>query len=409
MPFRSGTVSYSRFGVSGSLPDDANDAAFALMAKHVVKQRSLSEEGSVSGWCTGRHVFDADFGWEHCGFSGALLCALRIDRAKVPSEIRRAYVAMAEDERRTKADDEAAGVLSRAARRDAKADAERRCKEEIADGRHRRVTMTPVLLDLVHSRVLAPISGDAAFKELHGLVEATFGARLARRAAGSVAAEILGARGMASDLEDAVPDAFTAPPAEAVARAGEAGARTSGRPEVPWALAAGDPHDFLGNVFLLWLWWQVESREGMVETPSVPVAIVIDKLLELDCPWGVGGKVSLRGDRPSRSLEAAKALQSGKWPRRMGLLLAAHGQEYECTLHGDRFSVSGLRLQPPGEGVTTPRLELEERLDRIATFDAVLVALYEHFLRERFGKEWPGRRQQIADWISSRMAARAAG
>jgi hypothetical protein len=194
MPFRSGTVSYSRFGVSGSLPDDANDAAFALMAKHVVKQRSLSEEGSVSGWCTGRHVFDADFGWEHCGFSGALLCALRIDRAKVPSEIRRAYVAMAEDERRTKADDEAAGVLSRAARRDAKADAERRCKEEIADGRHRRVTMTPVLLDLVHSRVLAPISGDAAFKELHGLVEATFGARLARRAAGSVAAEILGAR-----------------------------------------------------------------------------------------------------------------------------------------------------------------------------------------------------------------------
>ena len=86
MPFRSGTVSYSRFGVSGSLPDDANDAAFALMAKHVVKQRSLSEEGSVSGWCTGRHVFDQDFGWEHCGFSGALLCAMRIDRAKVAAE-----------------------------------------------------------------------------------------------------------------------------------------------------------------------------------------------------------------------------------------------------------------------------------------------------------------------------------
>ena len=34
-------------------------------------------------------------------------------------------------------------------------------KEEIADGRHRRVTMTPVLLDLVHSTVLAPVSGDA--------------------------------------------------------------------------------------------------------------------------------------------------------------------------------------------------------------------------------------------------------
>ena len=79
MPFRSGTVSYSRFGVSGNLPDDAGEGALALLSKHIVKPRGLSEEGTASGWCTGRHVFDADFGWEHCGFSGALLCAMRIE------------------------------------------------------------------------------------------------------------------------------------------------------------------------------------------------------------------------------------------------------------------------------------------------------------------------------------------
>jgi hypothetical protein len=100
MPFRSGSISYSRFGVSGSLPDDANEGALALLGRHVVKQRALSDEGTLSGWCSGRHVFDADFSWEHCGFSGAILCAMRVDRAKVPPEIRRAYVAMAEDERR---------------------------------------------------------------------------------------------------------------------------------------------------------------------------------------------------------------------------------------------------------------------------------------------------------------------
>jgi hypothetical protein len=413
MPFRSGSISYSRFGVSGSLPDDANEGALALLGRHVVKQRALSDEGTLSGWCTGRHVFDADFSWEQCGFSGAILCAMRVDRAKVPPEIRRAYVAMAEDERRAaeataKASDGPAAPLSRAARREAKADAERRCKEEIADGRYRRIGMVPVLFDLVHRSVLTPASGDAVFKELKALVEATYGCRLERRSAGGIAADILGARGMTPDLDDALPEAFTAPPAEAVARAQEEGARVGQRPEVPWALAGGDRNDFLGNAFLMWLWWQAEAREGVIETATVQVAVMVDKLLELECPWGVGGKATLRGTMPTRSVEAAKALQSGKWPRRMGLLVAAHGQEFECTLQGDRFAVGGLKLQPPEEAANTPRLEIEDRLDRLGTFDAVLVALYDQFLRERFGREWPTRRQQITEWISARSAVRAA-
>ena len=71
-------------------------------------------------------------------------------------------------------------------------------------------------------------------------------------------------------------------------------------------------------------------------------------------------------------------------------------------LQGDRFAVSGLKLGDPSEDARTPRLEVEERLDRLATFDKVLVGLYDHFLRERFGKGWATRRQQIAAWIASR-------
>ncbi len=410
MPFRSGSVTYSRFAVAGDLPSDAGPEAFAALGRHVVRPRTLTEEGMASGWCTGRHVFDTDFGWEHCGFSGSLLAAMRVDVAKVPAEIRRAYVAMAEDERRPReaGPDGAVPGLGRAARREAKAQAEDRCREEIADGRWRRTSMVGVLLDLVNGAVLAPVNGDAMVSELRGLVESTFGAKLSRQAAGALAVDRLSRRGAASDLDDAVPDSFTAPPAEALARAQEEGGRVPGRPDVPWALAGGDALDFLGNVFLLWLWWHAEVHEGAVVTESVPVVIVVDSVIDLDCPWGVGGRVSLRGHAPGRTAEATKALQSGKWPRRLGLLVAAHGQEYECTLQGDRMAVSGLRLQAPGDDVKGPRLELEDRLDKLATFDAVLVALYDQFLRERLGAQWPTRRQQIADWITSRSAARAA-
>lgn len=409
MPFRSGSVSYARFGVAGSLPDEAGEGALALLGQHVVRPRGLADEGVASGWCTGRHVFDNDFSWEHCGFSGAILCAMRMDVAKVPPLIRRAYVAMAEDGRRTKEDEATAGFLGRTARRDARADADRRCKEEIAEGKYRRVSMTPVLFDLARRTVLAPVTGDAAFKELRGLVESTYGCKLLRRGAGGLAAEILGERGMTSDLDDALPDSFTPPPADYHGGEGEGRpARAQGRPEVPWATAGGDVRDFLGNVFLLWLWWHVEAGDAVIETETVPVAVVIDKVAELECPWGVGARVSLRGAMPTRSPEATKALQAGKWPRRLGLLLAAHGQEFECVLQGDRFSVTGLRLQPASEAAKTPRLEAEERLDRIATFDAVLVALYDQFLRERFGRSWGTRSRQIADWVTSRSPALAA-
>jgi hypothetical protein len=410
MPFRNGSVSYSRFGVTGEFPDAAGEGTLALLGKHVVRNRTVAEEGTASGWCTGRHVFDTDFSWESCGFSGAILCAMRVDVAKVPAEIKRAYVAMAEDERRSREEGAAvAGVLSRTAKRDARAEADRRCKEEISEGKYRRVTMTPVLFDLVKRSVLAPVTSDASFKELRSLVESTYGCKLARRSAGTLAADLLADRGLAGDLVDALPDAFTPPPAEAMARAQDSGApRIGNRPEVPWALAGGEPKDFLGNVFLLWLWWHAEAREGIVDTKDGAVAIVVDKVLDLECPWGVTGRISLRGEVPTRTQEATKALQSGKWPRKLGLLLAAHGQEFECQLHGDRFAVSGLKLQPPSEAAKTVRLEAEERLDMLATFDGVLMGLYEHFLGERFSKNWPARRQQVTDWITSRGVVRAA-
>ena len=151
-----------------------------------------------------------------------------------------------------------------------------------------------------------------------------------------------------------------------------------------------------------------EAHQGVIETKDVTIAVLIDKMVDLECPWGTGGRTSLRGLMPTRAPEATKALQAGKWPRRLGLLVAAHGQEFECVLQGDRFSVSGLRLGDPSEEARTPRLELEERLDRLATFDGLLVGLYDHFLRERFGKGWGTRRQQISQWIAARTPVQAA-
>ncbi len=417
MPFRSGSIGYARFRVAGDVSAAPDEELFATLREHLVKPPSIGEPKELtSGFCTGRHVFDGEFTYDACGYGAALLAAMRLDVAKVPSEIKRAYRAMAEDARRGREGDGIA-ALSRNARREAKEEAEERCKRDLAEGKYRRVSMVPFLWDLPNGLLLAPLSSDASFQELKSLLDAACDVRLERRSAGTLALEILGSRGRSAALEDALPDALTDRPE------GPAGGeddddvdsatrhfRAAGRPEVPWAVAAGEPNDFLGNLFLLWLWWHVDTQEGVIETPGPTVALAIERSLEMECAWGVTGQQSLRGDAPTRLPEAAKALQSGKWPRKMSLLLAAHGQEFRCALQGDRFAVSGLAL-PKGDeqGATkgneqlrlTPRQVLEERIDQLLTFDRILVELYGAFLADRFGAGWETRAGQMREWIAA--------
>ncbi|MBL9148993.1 MAG: hypothetical protein JNM94_09905 [Phycisphaerae bacterium] len=418
MPLRSGSIGYARYlvqasGDSYAIPDED---LFAKLREHLLAPDIGEPKEIASGFCTGRHVFDGEFTYDACGFGASLLAAMRVDTAAVPSEIKRAYRTMAEDSRKKAQRDlgrEGLPGLSRSDRKEAREEAEDRCRRDLADGKYRRIAMLPFLWDLPSGALLAPSTSDKQFQELKSLFDAALDLRLERRSAGTVALDILSELGTASALEDALPDALVKRPegpesdADDVHSGGNSGAATEfrkkGRPEVPWAQAGGEPNDFLGNLFLLWLWWHYDEHEGVVEAGDITVALAIEKSLDMECAWGVTGAQALRGDAPTKLIEATKALQSGKWPRKMGLLLAAHGQEFRCTLHGDKFSVAGLVL-PKGdqENRLSPRQMLEERIDALLTFDRMLTLLYRAFLRERFGKSWETRAGQLRAWIADR-------
>lgn len=411
MPFRSGSIGYARFTVTGDVAAAPDDALFASMREHLLKPPSsapsVGEAREIaSGFCTGRHVFDGEFHYEACGFAASLLAAMRVDVAAVPTEIKRAYRTMAEDARRGR-DSDGVQALSRASRREAKEEAEDRCKKDLSDGKYRKVAMVPFLWDLPSGLLLAPITSDAHFQELKSLFDVAFDLRLDRRSAGTLALDLLAARGMTAALEDALPDALVDRP-EGPSRdlddelGGAAHFRAAGRPEVPWATAGGEPNDFLGNLFLLWLWWHCDEHEGVIETGGPTVAILIDRMLDMECAWGVTGTQSLRGETPTKVVEAAKALQSGKWPRKIGLTIAAHGQEFRLVLQGDRFAVSGLTLpKPEEENRLTPRQTLEQRIDHLLTLDRLLIALYDAFLKDRFGTSWETKAGQMKAWIAA--------
>ncbi|MFM7052343.1 MAG: hypothetical protein ACKOYN_09455 [Planctomycetota bacterium] len=405
MPFRSGAISYRRFDVSGQAPDLMDPKFFAALRENALGELEPMKPGEVHvGWTAGRHLFDRGFDYERVGFGSGALLGFRVDSVAVPPEIKKAYVAMAEDARLVPSKDGGGAFLPRNARKEAREDALRRIEEEIADGRYRRPKHIPIWWDFSRSTIYAPVSADTQVQALRRLVHDTFGVTIASRGSGTVALDLMRAKGRTGDYDDLRAEPMSSAPPE-IELAREAGARASAeRPEMPWATQ--EPQDFLGNLFLLWLWWHCDTREGLVDTGEGEVAVVIDKALDLECAWGLSGRTSLRGDAPTRRAETARAVQLGKWPRKVGLTLAQFGRQWECSLQGDRFEVSGLKLPKPEEKPQSLRAALEERLDSFATFDSALMSLYRAFVAERCSPSWPTRRAEMRAWISELGAAR---
>lgn len=375
----------------------------AALRSHVVKPPPIGQPPEfMAGWCGGEHVLDDALNHDACGFGRSLLAGVRVDVHRMPSELRRAYVALAEADRAAGTE---TGFLSRAEKRAAREEADRRCAEELAQGRHVRRALVPVLWDVPGGRLLAPAGSERTRTLLRDLFMSSLELRLQTRSAGSVAWDLLADRGLATDLDDAKPSVYTPPPAE---RSLDGERRLMAQPEVPWALAGPEPKDFLGNEFLLWLWFSTEVEEGLVQTATGSVAVVIDRLLDLDCAWGVTGRTGLRGSAPTRLPEAAKALQHGKWPRRCGLLVAGRdGRQWQLALQADRFAVSAATLPDVDEARSVREIR-EQRIERVFELDGLLTDLYEAFLRLRIGDRWSGTRERMSEWIARRAHSRIA-
>lgn len=394
MPFLNGVVTYARFAVTGDAPTVIGQSLLDAFAANPARPTPVGvPPGPEAGWTAGRHILDESFEFDRMCFGEWIHAAMRLDVARVPPEVRRAYVAIAESGRASATEDGAQGGLTRAARKEARAEAQQQWEKEIGKGRYRSSKLVPILWNPGKRVLLSPATTDSVIAPLRELFTATFGGRIEHRSSGSHAFDILARRGQTSSFEDAQPDAL----GQAPSGGGE------GRPDVPWANVGLATKDFLGNVFLLWLWWRCETGDGVLDLPDGgSISLALDRTLESECAWGVAGRQSLVGDAPTTWPEAHVAARSGKWPRRVGVLLSDGERDWACALQGDRFIVCGLRLP---RSVVPAESEIQadtERIESIEAFDRALQGLYDVFLRERFGTSWTTTRGLISEWMRGR-------
>ncbi|MFG0249846.1 MAG: hypothetical protein ACF8OB_13240 [Phycisphaeraceae bacterium JB051] len=411
MSFHTGRATFCRFAVSGDAPAAADETAISILSEFAFKEQSIGVPQEIEvGFVTGEHVFDTQFTYGKNGFGPALLFALRIDTHKVPSDIKQAYKRMHEQAVASTKDD-SLGFLSKAEKREVNELTNRQLQEELAAGKYRKSKMVPILWDLKRKELFCGAVGNAIVDELHKIMRDSFNIELDQLTSGGIARQILSAKGETRDFEDIRPSAFTAPPAGATENHEDAGpGQDLSIPLVPWATASIDMKDFLGNEFLLWMWWILEEHEGSVEidVEGAPrkdsIGILFDRTLNMDCAWEVGGKQTLTGDGPTRLVEAADALLTGKWPRKAGMIIADEGssEQWELTFQADMMILSSVKLPDPDEA-QSPRDVIEARILSCRRIAEILTGMYAKFLSVRMEPTaWATRKEAISKWIQSR-------
>jgi hypothetical protein len=381
MGFFGGRVTFVRFKVQGSAPRIFGEKHLErLDANAIGRQKHAASDGVEAGWSAGDHLLDVRFDLAKNVVNDALQFALRVDTQKVPADLLHAY---AQEELEALAADNPSGRPSSRQKREARARARERLEEEARDGRFLRRKAYPLLWDAVSNELLAGTTAVTVLDRLHALFRQSFGHDLEPLNAGRLAYELAEPRSQARAVDDARPAAFTgAPPIAAVAwQPDEAG------------------RDFLGNEFLLWLWFQLDGGSDTVAlSDDSEVAIMLARTLVLECPRGETGRQSITSDAPTRLPEARRAVQSGKLPRKVGLTLVRHDQQYELTLQAESLAVSSCRLPAPESA--DDRARLEERVTQLRALLETLDLLYDAFGRVRHGDGWPRELARMQKWLS---------
>lgn len=391
MGFLNGRITFTRFRVGGPSPLPFSEETLTLLENHKIGKHSAAEpaDGITTGWGAGGHVLDLTFDFAKNFINDSLHASIRVDTDKIPGSLLRAYTQIELDARAAM---NPSGRPNRTQKTEAKEAAKARAESEAADGRFRRCNHYPILWDARDEILYVGSNSSTVVERATALFRETFDRTLEPITAGSLAV---------GDHES------IAESDRVVAKLGEGSLNLYGGDTgdqlstVAWAEKAPNMLDHLGNEFLVWLWHQLQNEGDTIPlADGSDVAVMVAKTLTLDCPRGETGRDSLTDDSPTRLPEAFRALQSGKLPRKAGLILVRHGAQYELTIQAESLAVSGAALPKPEERLE-PYEAKSARIDGLRHFAQTLDLLFDAYRARKTGQAWAEEVGRIKKWITA--------
>ena len=331
-------------------------------------------------------ILDTDFDLAKNIVHDTLHFALRVDHQKLPGDLLRSYTRV---ELQALAAQNSSGRPSFRQKKEAREAAHQRLEIEAQDGRYLRRKAYPVLWDGQTRQLLVGTTSAGALDHAQRLFQDTFHGNLVRLDAGAFAEQWSETSKQATRLSHLRPATFLA---------------AAENSDIIWVKDPTSP-GYLGNEFLLWLWFMLETEgDTLTLVDDSTVTVMLAQTLVLECPRGVSGHETIRTEAPAKLPEAHRAIQAGKLPRRAGLILVRHDQQYELTLQAELLAVSGAKLPPPES--SEARVRLEERVSQLRHLIESLDLLYTSFLHRRLDADWQKEQQRMQQWLQAEERGR---
>jgi len=388
MAFLSGSLGFERFTISGFESSQFEQEHLDAMAELAGgKNESVAEENVLVGFLAGEHLFDHDFSLEKNVINEALHCGVRVDTNTIPSAIKKAWMQM---ELAALSKENSSGRPTKAQRQEAKEAVEQRCSVEAASGKYRKMAQFPLLWDLRLSTLYFGGSGATASGHAAELLQRAFEVELTRVSAGTIAHQWALANDQQAAYDELLPANFLPQQPQG---------------EIAWANQHRQEPDYLGNEFMMWLWWKLENVTDTIElADGSEVTAMLTKTLSLECPYGESGKETISSESPVKLPEALQAIRSGKLPRKTGMTLVRNGQQVDLVLQAESFAIGGAKIHTDPNNDLDEN-QLEDRIESIRTLCETVDMLFHSFCHTRIGGAWGNELESIRRWLSSNTSA----
>ena len=282
MGFLAGTTTFERYWIT-------KDPTPALGADHIKTLKKFAigklETGALdepkAGFIAGAHLLDTRFAVEKNVIGEALHFGIRVDSDQIPGAIRNAWLQM---ELLPLTVDNPSGKPTKAQREEAKELVEARCADEAATGKFRRMSQTSILWDASNDEVYVGSTSPSANEMCVDLLQRAFDIELDRVSSGKLALTYATEYQQLDALYELNPAKFV---------------DEEGSGNVAWWNGMADNYDYLGNEFLLWLWWRWATESDTIAlSDESEVCGMFARTLALDCPRGESGKETISAESP---------------------------------------------------------------------------------------------------------------
>jgi recombination associated protein RdgC len=140
---------------------------------------------------------------------------------------------------------------------------------------------------------------------------------------------------------------------------------------------------FLGEEFLLWVWWRGLTEGGTSGSEGDTSAIFVDDPINLVGERGDVKAISLHRGNPAESREAFEALSRGMRPCRAKMRLLFGDMEWTFSIAAASLDYSGLKM-PPSQAKDS-RGRVADRIFLLEEFLGHMERRFARFLESRSG------------------------